>query len=1746
MQALENNEIDFKNLPSTPLYPIKNSILTPEQLEKKKKDLIVDLNQKSKELTELGLLDKLGGFVGYQTDNAKEREKQLTDLKTQALDNKLEFKDLPSALKDEYYNKAETSILNPLKTKNEIAKEDYQKDLQRKAILQKTSQELTESDKELISNNSGFLNNAIDAITGKSEVEKLKEYKEKEKAKDITREIQKAYSAFSNIDKNKDFFSLFTSEDKEAQEKAKKDFETIAKNLYHFDGVIYNEKNEPFVIKGDKVYKINDGFIDNFTQSLLNNKFSLAGSVAGGLTGAKYGKSVGALGLVGGAIAGAALGASAGAATDAIITNLALDRENKADEIIRHALSEGALSLATDTIMLGAGKVLKPLAKAPLKLAEMSMPFQFTKNFFTGNTKRASEIIENTLSKEQQEALKEFSAQFGGETKINQESGKDFLRDKIKSVFKNDENKLKSYDKLKEILTLDNHKEQQQAFIRAIRSDETGNTLAFLIEAANLSPKANANLKSILNQTTENLTKSLKQFDLKDYEIKSVFDNLEQGTKESYDKALNEIIGKLYDDSYKVNLRESVQDATNFQKFLNDLKAQGEIDPQAKSFLRQIEENVYNPSGVTYEQLKNSRQLINAYLRNVKDPSTLGYIQKASANFLKNDIDNAIESLLKQNKSAYEKISELQKSAISDYREMKQALELVDKAKIRDKNTQESDAINSLMKIIKGQGQKDLTNYQALTKGLNESDKERLELNMLNRLMEQSLKQDESVKVFDSAQFFNKLNEFKDDVFTTKKAKEYIDIASGFHKLFKNDAKIVESLKPATTKNLSQGLATTLSGALKYQWTKFTLGTLYRNAPDRILGVKLPKALNEATAGAALKYHIKRALERSHSISEFSKQLELSTKNSKFTNNTLKIIEELNNGVKQASEEIKEKATKYEKALQELQKIDESKLTKEQQQVLKVFKGELDQTEIKGIDLNDLYILEQGSRNAGARKILRKHYGAESTGGVTNDELLNMSEVIKNGSVLLESFERLKNGFRYAYEWDNNGVKLRLVVDDLNNGNKIFDFYSDRNFKDFRDASLHSGNHPYENNPTQKPLTDQEDLLKNRELENETTKEATNLSPLELANAEKLAKLESEKLESEQEFLKAKEQETKRKEALKKKLEHERGNAGNIESQTKIEVGEDIPTQTQAQIPRSRVRLNEREIYDLNYAIVKAKDLKPSFTTGGTQKRTDMNEEQIKSIAENFDPKKIFGSGGFEDLPIILHDGQVIAGNHRIQGMLNFTPKSRFAYEKAIKEYYHIDLKPDELLVRVPHNRLNNTEINNLAASSNQGRFNSESDHAIAVLSHYEAKLKELDQKLDADSIYSLKNIVAKNLNFDKATHPNVGDSNLALLMFNMPRTKTQGIELLNRWQKEFSNDIKSYEKVKKMFVDNAGSFHNLIHDMNFPKVSLSAYLSDIMDRSFANLKNYQSTSESLKDLSEKFYKTSSLEMFEKSDQSTSDISEILGGAIARFARFDDPSKALFEALKSDNIKKGLKEFKIADITKDMFNPDSKEFKDIDIYDFTHYLLMVNREPNENNPTLKRLIQAVKDMQKESEKGIKAEVLKKLHFDEIKKLIDESPNNGKDIIVIGENNLTPEIVEYIHKKHAKVGIERLDEDEITAFNFTYPKNAKAIIDYQGIQHALNKHGINSPSVKFSKQLPITYKDIANYRDIVKNADETIKRDNRIISYKQANGHFVVVEQINRNKSEFIFKTMFKEKGDYKNAPDYKKNIKEND
>ncbi|WP_425531068.1 DUF3519 domain-containing protein [Helicobacter pylori] len=610
--------------------------------------------------------------------------------------------------------------------------------------------------------------------------------------------------------------------------------------------------------------------------------------------------------------------------------------------------------------------------------------------------------------------------------------------------------------------------------------------------------------------------------------------------------------------------------------------------------------------------------------------------------------------------------------------------------------------------------------------------------------------------------------------------------------------------------------------------------------------------MNEATAGAALKYHIKRALERSHSISDFSKQLDLSAKNSKFTNNTLKIIEELNNGVKQASAELKE-ATKPSNLVKSIREQDarpfeviedKEAFFKDLNKNLEAnatllpkgmsveeFKQSLESVENKERFLKHLETRDNSDERLAALNLVEPILREPHIEIFTKDNATDKKEYIK-------AFKDENNTRLYMLITQDNDTILRTFITDtperyvrnhVRNADIIHSFIQPN--RTAKSDNALSDVVVYGENTTKNPLTSQGDLLKTSENLNETTQEVKNLSPLELAKAEKLAKLESEKLESEKEFTRLKEQEIARKAALKKKLEHERGNAGNIESQTKIEVGEDIPTQSQAQIPKSRVRLNEREIYDLNYAIVKAKDLKPSFTTGGTQKRTAVDSKKVEEIAERFDPKLIIGRGGFDDLPIILQDGQVIAGNHRVQGMLNFSAESRKKYEQALKDNFNIELKPDELLVRMPEQELSDKEIFKLASKSNENRANSFSDTLLSAMSSYNDKLKHLPPKFESDSVENLANQVARVLERDAKipSHTQVENANLSLLSHYA--TNTPNNSFLEVFDNAYKNlDREQFKAFKEMFANNSANFHNLNNDATLKNFTISPYLTDALD----------------------------------------------------------------------------------------------------------------------------------------------------------------------------------------------------------------------------------------------------------------------------------------------------------------------------
>ncbi|WP_390114376.1 DUF3519 domain-containing protein, partial [Helicobacter pylori] len=322
--------------------------------------------------------------------------------------------------------------------------------------------------------------------------------------------------------------------------------------------------------------------------------------------------------------------------------------------------------------------------------------------------------------------------------------------------------------------------------------------------------------------------------------------------------------------------------------------------------------------------------------------------------------------------------------------------------------------------------------------------------------------------------------------------------------------------------------------------------------------MKLPKALNEATAGAALKYHIKRALERSHSISEFSKNLELSAQKSQFSNNTLKIIEELNNGVKQASDEIKE-ATKPSNLVKSIREQDTHPFevieAKDKEAFLQGIEEKLKDSATplpKGMSVEEF---KQSLESVENKDRFLEHLETRDN---SQDRLkfLSLIEPIirephieifikdKDGTIKKEYIKAFKDENKtrlYMLITQDNDTILRTFIPKLNerymrnhvrNADIIHSFIQPN--RTAKSDNALSDVVVYGENTTQKPLSSQEDLLKTSENLNETTQEATNLSPLEQANAEKLAKLQKEQEQSEQEFLKAKEQETKRKEALKK------------------------------------------------------------------------------------------------------------------------------------------------------------------------------------------------------------------------------------------------------------------------------------------------------------------------------------------------------------------------------------------------------------------------------------------------------------------------------------------------------------------------------------------------------------------------------------------------------------------------------------
>ena len=274
---------------------------------------------------------------------------------------------------------------------------------------------------------------------------------------------------------------------------------------------------------------------------------------------------------------------------------------------------------------------------------------------------------------------------------------------------------------------------------------------------------------------------------------------------------------------------------------------------------------------MSFTQLNNALKTINSYYKQATDPNFKTHIKNAVENFLRGDIKRGIESIFTQNKTLYEDAQALFETALSDYAKMKDTLKLVDSLKVRDTRVSQAKAIKNILKYLDGQGSHGIAkeNFLRLSENLPEELKAEFEVGFLQNILELSLKEIQGGKIFDSKEFFTRL-EGMESFFTSPYAKDYIQIAKKFDTLFTNDYKIAKSLSPSVSDKIGSSIATSIEGAVKFQVVKMMFENIIRLMPH----IPFAKALNEKIQGAALRFHIKKALNNAIDVQDFKFSLQ--------------------------------------------------------------------------------------------------------------------------------------------------------------------------------------------------------------------------------------------------------------------------------------------------------------------------------------------------------------------------------------------------------------------------------------------------------------------------------------------------------------------------------------------------------------------------------------------------------------------------------------------------------------------------------------------------------------------------------------------------------------------------------------------------------------------------------------------------------------------------------------------------------
>ncbi|EMQ4847539.1 DUF3519 domain-containing protein, partial [Campylobacter upsaliensis] len=682
-------------------------------------------------------------------------------------------------------------------------------------------------------------------------------------------------------------------------------------------------------------------------------------------------------------------------------------------------------------------------------------------------------------------------------------------------------------------------------------------------------------------------------------------------------------------------------------------------------------------------------------------------------------------------------------------------------------------------------------------------------------------------------------------LFKSKEAREFLELVEGFHKLYKNDASIAKNLVQGTASQLSTSIATSAEGAIKQKVVKGGFDPIFRLLPDKILFGLFAKQIQ----GGALRYHLKKALSRSLNYDDFKIKLEKELKRTNFNSNTSRLIDEFMQNLDTFNAE---KEAKLAKIREEQARIKEEEQAR----------------------INAIKTAQENAYNAQEANLGKDILEAEEK--PLKDEFGVNFEGFKGKEAIEKLLEEQRGQVKGAFYKEGLG-EIDLVWGDKNYG---LEHILNKHGGEFKNLARELSE-AVENG---KIVKDDKGRLR-LEYENKIVGIKDNWKGEKTAHWVVTAYVKKEK-------------------------------EASLYTSASFTKGEALPLNSNESIAQKALNLHEK-LYlkdndtplNVEYKIVNKDDIKPTFTLSKTQFRSQKQEDLIKKIKENFNPDLLVNIRG--DLkkgnPIITKEGEVISGNHRAAALKELEGENLAKYQNAVKEAFGVELKENEMLVRVADT--SEAEIRRFSAASNEGLENNLGEQGVSLFAKYQDKikaLKEAKKPFVADDVYNLKYLVNKALGESSITKEN--DTSKALFASLARGRNNTILKALNELEKE---NLEQVSKVANMFFDNAGAFYNLTHDLDLPKMqNLQNYFSDVLvsaaKADFTRAEDFARLNEDIRAFLDSGDKNAMLKL---SPNLVSDLlAKAMGAGFARFARLENPSASLYEflnGLKKDLLEKG-------------------------------------------------------------------------------------------------------------------------------------------------------------------------------------------------------------------------------------------------